>query len=311
MDIKSAVVTGANGFIGKAVTKNLLDAGAEVWAVIYGNNTLTDLENEKLHLIHASFEDYMNLADRIESKNIDAFFHFAWAGYGAATNDYNIQLDNVKYTCMAMECAIQVGAKRFIFADSSHEHLKSTNSKGAIEVCSIYGASKHCAQVMCRVMAHNANIEFIGVMFVNIFGWGDPSARSTNSLIRKLQNGEDLKLVEADRIHNWTYIDDCVNGIIAAATYGVAGTVYYVGSAPRTFGEIMTDVRDVINPSAKLYFGVYQDPTAIDFSQFDINALHRDTGYVAKTDFKEAIVKTSEWLYLLDGRTENQNEKRG
>ena len=149
---------------------------------------------------------------------------------------------------------------------------------------------------MCRTAAHNAGMEFTGVMFVNIFGVGDMSNRSTNTMLRKLLHDEDLDLANEDRLYDWTYIDDCVEGVVAAAERGKSGKVYYVGGVPRRFGEIMTEVRSALERDVQLRFGVFPDDTEIAFDQMDITALHRDTGFVCKADFKQSVVKTARWL---------------
>ncbi len=291
-----AVVTGASGFIGHALTKALLDRGVEVWAVVRDGRKLDDMRRENLHIVESDFAGYPHLAEKIESRGFDAFFHLAWAGYGAATNDGQVQISNVLYAYEAARAAAELGAKRFVFADSSHEYLMSRAADGEWGRCSVYGTAKHCAQQMCRTAVHNAGMEFVGVMFVNIFGVGDMSNRSTNTMLRKLFRDENLDLAREDRLYDWTYIDDCVAGVIATAERGRGGKVYYVGGEPRRFGEIMTDVRSALKKDVQLRFGVFPDDTEIAFDQMDITALYRDTGFACKADFKESVMKTAQWL---------------
>ena len=296
--MKRAVVTGATGFIGKALTKELLDRGVEVWAVVRDGRKLDNIQSEMLHIVEADFGQYLHLAEKITVRSFDVFFHFAWAGYGAATNDCEVQTANVLYAYGAAKAAAELGARRFVFADSSHEYLVSKAADGEWGRCSVYGTAKHCAQQMCRTAAHNAGMEFVGVMFVNIFGVGDMSNRSTNTMLRKLLNNEDLDLVREDRLYDWTYIDDCVEGAIMAAERGSSGKVYYVGGEPRRFGEIMTEVCSALGINVQLRFGVFPDDTEIAFDQMDIAALRHDTGFMCKADFKESIMKTARWLQM-------------
>lgn len=294
--MRRAIVTGATGFIGKALTKALLGRGVEVWSVIRDGRKLDDMKSKNLHIVEADFGQYTYLAGMIATRGFDAFFHLAWAGYEAAANDGRVQIDNVLYAYEAARAAAELGSKRFIFADSSYEYLMSRSADGEWGRCSVYGTAKHCAQQMCRMAAHNAGMEFIGVMFVNIFGVGDMSNRSTNTMLRKLLRDEDLDLVREERLYDWTYIDDCVEGIIAAAERGRSGKVYYVGSAPRRFGEIMTDVCSALKKDVQLRFGAFQDNTEIDFDKIDMDALYQDTGFTCAADFDESIQRTAAWL---------------
>ncbi len=297
MKVRTAIITGANGFIGRTLTERLLAEGAEVWAVVRDEKLMEGLSgNKRIHIVVAGFEDYEVLPDNIAHRGFDAFFHFAWAGYGTAANDYRIQIPNVLCSCNAANAAARLQVKRFVFADSFHEFLVSEDDHGNSGTCSIYGTAKSCAQSMCRIVAHDAGMEFIGLMFAHVFGEGDRSSRSVNVFLRRLMLGEDLDLVDGTRLHGWIYIDDCITGVLAAAEKGTAGKIYYVGGAPRTFGDVVTEMRDVINPNSKLNFGVYPDKTYIDFEKIDCDALHRDTGFTCQADLKESIRRTAIWL---------------
>lgn len=294
--MKRAIVTGATGFIGRALTEKLLEQGVEVWAVVRDGSKLDDMKRENLHIVEADFAEYPHLVEQIDDSGFDVFFHFAWAGYGKATNDSQVQVGNVLYACEAAKAAAALGAKRFVFADSSHEYLMSEAADGQTGRCSIYGTAKHCASQMCRTIAHNAGMDFVGVLFVNIFGVGDHSNRSTNAILHKLLHNENLNLASAARQYNWTYIDDCVGGVIAAAALGGNGKVYYVGTPPRPFGAIIEDVCDALNKKVQMRFGAFKDDTWIDFAALDTDALYRDTGFECTADFAESIRRTAAWL---------------
>lgn len=305
--MKKVIISGCSGFIGSAIAMKLLEQGTEVYGLIAHPEKAERkmVESDLFHMIKCSFDDYDNLKDMIPAGEYDSFFHMAWEGYGKATNDYRVQIKNIYHTCEAAYAAASLGCKRFIFADSSHEYLTSVNENGEKGYCSIYGAAKKSAQQMCRVISHNAGMEYVGVLFTNIFGRGDRSSRSTNFFLRKLMHGEDLDLVEGNNLYDWTYIDDCVQGVLAAAQRGVAGKVYYVGSRQlRPFSEIIKQVRDIIAPNAKLNFGKYQDESYIDYTKINTYELYTDTGYLAKIPFSEGVKQCREWLNEIDAGKE-------
>lgn len=306
--MKRVIITGASGFIGRALTREFLDSGADVWAVVRERDSLDGLDSERLRIVLAAFEEYAALPMLIEERGFDAFFHFAWAGYGSQTNDIMVQTANIIQSSQAATAAAELKVDRFVFADSSHEYLTSKSRGKGDSLCSIYGAAKRSAQQMCRVICGNHGIDFIGVLFTNIFGVGDRSSRSTNTFLRRLLSGQDLDLIEGDNLYDWTYIDDCIRGVLAAAELGKHGKVYYVGSEKlRPFSEIIREVRDAVNPKAKLNFGRYQDNTYIDYRQIDIYELYRDTGCLPVCEFRTSVMKTADWMRTLD--TEGRGDR--
>lgn len=296
--LKKVIITGASGFIGRALTKRLLENGSEVWGICLHPEKLDDLKNHtRLHIIQAEFQDYQNLSEKIKETGFDAFFHFAWQGSNKNRDNCSIQIPNISYSSDAAYAAAECKCKKFIFADSSYEFLKSTDETGCSRLCSVYGIAKNAARQMCQVIAHNNRMAFCGVLFTNVFGVGDMSSRSTNTMLRRLMEGSHLDLTGGNELYDWTYIDDCAGGIIAAAQLGQADKIYYVGSRHlRPLREIAAEARDIVAPGAELRFGAYPDHSFVDYSEIDTYGLYRDTGYLPTSDFKESIQKTVKWL---------------
>ena len=122
--MKKVIVTGASGFIGKALVKRLLKDNVEVWAIVRNKDKLSDLENNRLKIIIANFEEYLDLERKITERDFDCFYHFAWDGCGYSSNDYDVQYKNIKYTCDALLLAVKLKCQKFFFPESSHEYLK-------------------------------------------------------------------------------------------------------------------------------------------------------------------------------------------
>ena len=295
--MKKVIITGAGGFIGGALTKHLLDKGVRVYGVDVSEQMLLRfMEEEGFTPVIAEFSAYSKLTELIGEDNFDAFYHFAWKGYGKDTQSFYIQNENVAGVYEACVAAANLKCKKFVLACSSYEYQKS-NINGKIGNCSIYGAAKTAAKSYAKVVAHNAGMEFCGVIFTNVFGVGDKSNRSTNSIIKQLLRGEDLRSTDGKALYDWSYIDDVVGGLSAVGEKGIDGKEYYVGSSKlRPFGEIITDVRNILSPKSKIEFGAYRDTSYVDYTEMDIYELYRDTEYYPKCVFEESVQKTAQWL---------------
>ena len=302
--MKRAIVTGASGFIGKALTRRLLDEGTEVWAVVTAREKLADLVSNGLYVTVCDFAHYNELAELLP-KDVDWFIHAAWADfYGSRSRDLTVQAGNISAAATAMEQAKRIGAKRFLFLGSSYQYRMEPVMDNGREVFirnNIYGIAKEAAGRMLRAKAAEYGIAFNSVLFTNVFGIGDRSARSTNTMIQQLLKGESLRLISGEHLHDWTYIDDAVSGMMAVLERGAVGVEYYIGKRqPETFREIVTRVRDTLAPEAELRFGAYEDRAYIDYSLIDLERLYRDTGFECKADFEESIRKTAAWLLKED-----------
>ena len=129
--MKKVLVTGANGFIGRSLVKQLLHNDYLVYAVVKCGTGLRDISSENLRITICEFSDYSELADRI-GERVDTFIHLAWDGYGKDTNNLIVQSKNILASTMALEQAQLLGASRFIFAGSSYQYRMGPITKDSI-----------------------------------------------------------------------------------------------------------------------------------------------------------------------------------
>ncbi len=300
--MKKAIITGAGGFIGGTLARAMAENGYCVYAVVHNERKNDERLNHgniikvKGNLTEDGFT-YPNI-----DTDADFLIHLAWSGISAEDyKDVNLQKRNFDMAINTVNLAKQTKCKRFVFGGSMYEHLVSrTSCGGNVANSSIYGTCKLCVNKLCEVLCFNA-MEYVAIAFTNVFGPGDVSRRTPNVFIKRLMDKQDLDLIEGDNLYDWVYVDDAVQGVIAAAEKGVSGRQYLIGNRRlRTFKDIIKNVRDVINPDSALNFGKYSDSSFTDFSHFDLDALYNDTGFECKADFRESILKTAEWVKTLD-----------
>ena len=299
------IITGASGFIGGHLLRHYLEQGDNVCAIVPDPETLADYEAKypSLELVKAGFEDFDRLSDLVKMRDCDLFYYLAWGGYGKATNDYREQIKNIKPLSDAVFEASKIGCKKFLFSTSFSEYMISENETLTHDTnahANVYGSAKHAARLMAHATAAQVGIPFVAVAFANTFGPGDRSKRSTNLFVHRLINGEALDLTEGNHLYDWNYIDDTLNGLILAGEQGKPDAVYYIGNnLRRPLKDIVSEVRDILAPEVEIRLGTYKEDFHVDYSCVDAHRLYRDTGYLAKWDFKDAVLATAEWVKTL------------
>lgn len=299
--MKKAIVTGGDGFIGRCLVNLLLNNNYEVFVIGLNEKNIECLKTPKLHFIRAFFEDYQSLDNKIREKDFDLFFHFAWNGvYGEAFKDYEKQILNCKYTCDALMLAVKLNAQKFVLASTINvletRHYMSCDSFEP-RYTNIYSMAKLSSEMMCKTLAFQNNIEFNCGLISMVYGEKNFSKMVPNVVITNLLKGEESNLVEYNTKYDLIYVEDVADAFLHIGEKGKSQKTYYVGhSKLSTFGDIFTNIKNIVNPNGKLNFGVFKDKTCIDYELIDISSLERDTGFVPKTDFKESIIKTSKWL---------------
>ena len=102
--MKTAVVTGATGIIGRELTERLIFTDTRVYAIGRDEGKLESLKGLKNVIpIKADFEEYCELNKRI-GETVDVFYHCAFQGgfSGEALKDHSLQLQNANAVCDAV-----------------------------------------------------------------------------------------------------------------------------------------------------------------------------------------------------------------
>lgn len=301
--MKKVIVSGANGFVGSAVCKELSNRGIEVIAIIRNEEeNITNLVGlPKLRIVYADLANFKNLADVISDRDIDVFFHFAWVGSaGTLRGKVDIQINNIKYSCDAVKACADMTCRRFVFASSIMEYeIEATMSTEKTPgINTLYCSAKVAADYMSRTVAGSYGIDYIRAVISNIYGPGEMSPRLINTSLRKMLNGEHCSFSAGEQLYDFIYIDDAAKTFAAIGEKGISNKTYYIGSLePRKLKDFLLEMRDCVDMSIEIGLGeIPFDGVSLSYDEFDINAVKNDTGFIPNVEFKEGIKRTIEWI---------------
>lgn len=300
--MKKVIVTGAGGFIGGALTELLLNEGITVYGVDISEKSI-DRHSGKANFIPiiADFTKYDRLHEMIEDNDIDVFYHFAWQGvFGEPFKDYRLQLNNAAYATDALNQAIKIGCKKFVFAGTYNEievaDFIDMSGQNPRYTC-IYSAAKTAAEIICKTIAANSGIEYSAGLTSMSYGENNRSMMLANVVLKQLVNGESPKLIEGNIPYDFIYIDDIARAFYAIGERGKHLKSYYIGHRKlKLFKEWLSEIGRIVNPAVELKFGAYPDDASRNYDKIDLDALYNDTGFECQSDFKESILKTALWV---------------
>ena len=298
--MKTAVVTGANGFVGSAVVNELLSNNYKVYAVVRNNHAdrLSDLDN--VEIVNCELSDIDSLPGQITEK-CDVFYHFAWSGSaGKDRANTRLQLDNVQWSVESIRAAKKLGCSRFVFAGSivEKECLAAAYTGGNRPGLGyIYGGGKVAAHILCSSVAVAEGIDLLWGEITNAYGVGEVSPRLVNSTIRKCIAGVSPEFTAGTQNYDFVYIDDVARAFRLIGENGKTFTSYVIGSSvAKPLKEFLLEMKDAIAPELPFKFGDVPF-TGIDLplSDFDCRKTEEDTGFKAGISFAEGCRRTFEW----------------
>jgi Nucleoside-diphosphate-sugar epimerases len=301
--MKTALVTGAAGFIGRSLVKELVNQGVYVYAVLRPNskNTYKNFNQNLVSVIECDIAHLSDLPNKINQK-IDVFYHLAWEGSaGSKRSDVLLQLNNIEYTINAVEIAKTLGCIKFVGAGSIME--KETIIATETQTCKlgtgyIYGAAKFTAHSMSKAIAAKIGIDHLWPMITNAYGEGEVSPRFINTTIKKMINHEPLEFTSATQNYDFVYISDVSRAFYLIGEKGKPFCEYLIGSSnAQPLKEFILSMQKQLAPNQKLLFGdIPFTGINLPLETFSCLEIEKDVGFKPLVSFVEGIELTHNWL---------------
>ncbi|MEG0034411.1 MAG: NAD-dependent epimerase/dehydratase family protein [Bacilli bacterium] len=293
--MKSVVISGANGFIGNFLCRELLRQGYKVYGISRNGTTIKD----EMYIDIVFNEELNKMIDLFQlNGEFDYFFHFAWNGVSSKSQQsYLTQIRNIEISCQYVELASRLNCKKFIFAGSIFEYENIQNKNIIFDISDTtknYSYAKFAAHQMCLTLCSEKKILFNSCLISNVFGENENSKRFISSLIKAIRNDESFPLSQCDQMYDFIYIEDAVKAIICVAEKGKNLSEYYIGYGDvRPLLEFVILIKNLIKENYSLEIGKRtQKTTYFDFNQFDMSKVKNDLNIKYKYDTVSALIKT-------------------
>ena len=237
---KTVLVTGAAGFIGSNLCKNLLETIKDITVVgidnmnNYYDVTLKDARLEeiskydKFYFIKGSIADKEIITDIFENYKPHIVVNLAaQAGvrYSILNPDAYIEANligfyNILEACRHSYDNGEIGVEHLVYASSSsvygsNEKVPYSTEDKVDNPVSLYAATKKSNELMAHSYSKLYNIPSTGLRFFTVYGPAGRPDMAYFGFTNKLLNGEKIQIFNYGNCkRDFTYIDDIIEGVV-------------------------------------------------------------------------------------------------
>src|SRR3990167_1988272 len=206
-------ISGSNGFIGSHLMARLKQLG----------HSVIPIERQLLLDTYALRRLFIR-------ENPDYIFHLAAYGNMSSQKDeQEIFKANVIGTWNMLTSSKDIKYKAFINMGSSSEYGKKDkpmSERDLPDADTFYGASKVAGTYLARSLAKQYDKPIMTVRPFSVYGPGEADFRFIPTICKSLIKDEEMS-VALNPYHDWTYIDDVIDGIMHLIKRSVNASLYW------------------------------------------------------------------------------------
>lgn len=306
------LVTGGAGFIGSHVCRHLLAEGHAL-TIIDDFNDFYDPALKRANIASLGSGAVLREGDLREATFVesvvaegtfDTIIHLAArAGVRPSLLDPQLYIDtNITGTHNLLASARKAGVKRFVFASSSSVYGLSKVVPFAEDLplpqtLSPYAATKLAGEQLCGNYAHLYGMRVVCLRFFTVYGPGQRPDLAIHKFTKAIHEGKSIpQFGDGSTRRDYTYIDDIVQGVAGALTYGGPSfDIFNLGeNQTTTLSELIVEIENALGKKAVIEH-LPEQQGDMPLTAADISKARRLLGYDPRTPVRQGIPKFVEW----------------
>jgi UDP-glucuronate 4-epimerase len=307
------LVTGAAGFIARAVIEKLAAAGHEIVGVDNLNDSYDPVLKEWRLKQLSRLPQYTFLKDDIcrpgfydvlaeKHPSFDGVIHLAArAGVRQAVEIPGVYLQtNAAGTLNLLEWCRKGGSQKLVLASTSSIYganppLPTPEIADSNHPLQIYAASKKAAEVMAYTYHHLYDLDTTVVRFFTVYG---PAGRPDMVMFRFARwivEGNPVQITgDGEQMRGFTYVDDIADGVVKALKPVGYEIINLGGHETITINELLHRIERLAGRKANVTY-IPKHPADVDANWADVSKARRLLGWEPVVSLEEGIRQLVSW----------------
>jgi UDP-glucuronate 4-epimerase len=314
---KTILVTGAAGFIGSHVSQALVQRGDRVigvdnlnayYAPTQKRANLEELRHEtaasdRFVFVEGELRD-RTVVDRLFAENtFNSVIHLAGMGGVRASIDqpHLYYAVNLEATLNLLEAVRRQPGIPFVFASTSSVYGATTRipfveTDPCDRPLAPYAASKRAGEMLGYTYHHLHQVQFTALRFFTVYGPRNRPDMMAYKVADNIMFGREVPLYNNGQVYrDWTYVDDIVTGVMAAADRPLGHEIINLGRGqPVLLADFVDRIEDLARRKANLVPAPLPD-TDIVSTHADISKARQLLEYAPQISVPEGVARFWRW----------------
>ncbi len=296
---KRILITGINGFIGKALRDRLTSLGA----IVFGISKSGSFNKQ---VLNSNILDYTAVNKFIKDSKIQICFHLASESLveEGQLNPHETFKVNIGGTLNILESARKNKLEKVIIASTSHVYGKNKVPYAESYMPSPtrpYETSKACTDLIAQSYAKSFNLSILIPRFVNIYGPGDLHfQRLIPKTIKSVFEDLPPKMWGGKAIRDYLFIDDAIDAYLLLAKTEIKkvdenGVFNFGGNSIISVENLIKKIIKITGKNLKIKKVSDEREGEIDSQYVSFGKATKLLGWKPKINLDEGLKRTLTW----------------
>jgi len=257
----NTLVTGATGFIGSHLCKELIRRGHTVFGLSRSGRThkIKSLLNQKeFYLKKGDIRDERMLSEIIKDNNIKVIFHLA----AQLPQDDDLKNPflcfdiNVRGTLNLLNAAYLNDIDYFMYGStmsvySDPPDYLPVDEKHPVRPSTVYGVSKLASELYCNL--YSKFINMIIIRLSGVYGWGQSKHNAIPRFINQALNNRPITIYgDGTQTSDYVYVKDAIQAILLAWEKNKTGTYNIGGGEEISVKDLAKRIVNSLNSKSEI-----------------------------------------------------------
>jgi nucleoside-diphosphate-sugar epimerase len=289
------LLTGATGFIGARVAHALVEAGAEVLAVVLPGDT-----HRLSALPGVSFVEGDLLRpggmDQAVRAGADTCVHAAWYAEPGKYLSAPVNVDLAQASTHFAAALAKAGCRRFVGVGTCFEYDTDVGYLAETTPLAprhLYSAAKVATFTMIRQIVAGTPMSFAWARVFYLYGPGEHPKRLVPAVMDALLRGDEARVTPGGQIRDFLHVDDVASALRAVASSDVQGPVNIGSGEPVTVAAIVEKIGAILGRTDLIRLGAQEYSPGDPMFVCANNALLKSLGWTRRYSLDEGLNRTA------------------
>jgi nucleoside-diphosphate-sugar epimerase len=301
------LITGATGFIGSHLTRQLAASGHEIYVLLQPGASLSRISDVStaLHVIPGDVLSAGEVAACLAEAKPDLCFHLAWYVEPGKYLSSEMNLDHLEAGVRLARQLAAAGCRKLVATGTCFEYDTAQRSDGRDRLSeespkaphSLYAACKLSLQQVLEQLSARTGMAVAWPRLFYQYGPFEDERRLVPSIILALLEGRTAALTPGEQVRDYLHVEDVASAIIATGLSPLTGPVNIGSGVPVTVREIAETLgRNTGRPDLLALGARDYSPDDPRFVCADNRKLVGSTAWSPRWSLEAGLTQTLEWF---------------